>query len=204
MSLTHRLVVFKCLPPPPTHHPLGLEMMTVDTHRVLTIKSDEIVRGKVTSLTVAFETGQVLVVGPLCMARCQVHILEACHAEDAREFGPHVLQHDVDSDAGFGRDKVTVTLAAFVHQLPINFLSCLDFGLSLSLCLTIEIFKMDSAMVFELLIIFKIFVAVSTTKAANQRLIIVMITFDMLKYVFYILTFVATIFTIKLWAKVHS
>ena len=58
-------------------------------------------------------------------------------------------------------------------------------------------------MVLKLLIVFKICVAISTTKAANQRLIIIMVTFDMIKDVFYILTFVATILTIKLGAKVN-
>ena len=68
VSLTHRFVVTKLFPPPPATCRLGHQVMTVDTHRVLTIKSDEIIRGKVTSFTVTFETGQILVVGPLGMA----------------------------------------------------------------------------------------------------------------------------------------
>ena len=142
---------------------------------------------------------------PLYMTRREVDIPEGGRAPDAREVGPHVLQHNVNPDAGLGRDKVTVTLVAFMRQLRVNLLSFLDFFLSCVFVFSIfsvEVFIMDHAVVFVLLIIFKVLVTISTTQAANQGLIIVMITLYMLKNVFNILTFKATILTIKLRTKV--
>ena len=142
---------------------------------------------------------------PLSVARREVDIPEGGRAPDTREVGPHVLQHDVYSDAGLGGDKVTVTLIAFMRQICVNLLSFLDFFLSCVFVFSIfsvEVFIMDHAVVFVLLIILKVLVTISTTKAANQGLIIVMITLDVLKDVLYILTFKATILTIKLRTKV--